>query len=286
MIALRHLAFLAPCVWGSTYYVTTQFLPDDKPLLAALIRALPAGLILICGARLPEWRWLLRLLVLGALNIGLFFILLFSAAYRVPGGVVALIGALQPLAVIALSSLLLAQRASRSQLLAAGLGAVGVFLLIALPSGRLDPVGLLAAFLATLSMGSGLVLTKKWGRPPRMSMMTFTGWQLLAGGLVVLPAQLLTESLPAALTLTNLLGYAWVAIPGSLCAYWLWFAGVEANPPVVMSLLGLLSPLVALIIGYALLDQTLNASQRVGALLIFSVVLMVQWGNARRVPAS
>lgn len=119
-----------------------------------------------------------------------------------------------------------------------------------------------------------------------MSMMTFTGWQLLAGGLVVLPAQLLTESLPAALTLTNLLGYAWVAIPGSLCAYWLWFAGAEANPPVVMSLLGLLSPLVALIIGYALLDQTLNASQRVGALLIFSVVLMVQWGNARRVPAS
>ncbi|WP_338509717.1 EamA family transporter [Erwinia aphidicola] len=61
-------------------------------------------------------------------------------------------------------------------------------------------------------------------------MMTFTGWQLLAGGLVVLPAQLLTESLPAALTLTNLLGYAWVAIPGSLCAYWLWFAGAEANP--------------------------------------------------------
>lgn len=286
MIALRHLAFLAPCIWGTTYFVTTQFLPADKPLLAALIRALPAGLVLVCGARLPEWRWLLRLLVLGALNIGLFFILLFYAAYRVPGGVVALIGALQPLVVIGLSRLLLSQQATRLQLLAAGLGAAGVFLLIALPSGRLDPLGLLAGGIATLSMASGLVLTKKWGRPPQMSMMTFTGWQLLAGGLVVLPAQLLTESLPTTFTLSYLLGYAWLAIPGSLCAYWLWFAGVEGYPPVVMSLLGLLSPLVALLVGYLLLGQTLNASQQVGALLIFSVVLMTQWRSARRVPAS
>ncbi|WP_459581136.1 hypothetical protein [Dickeya oryzae] len=44
---LKDFAFYAPCVWGTTYFVTTQFLPADKPLLAALIRALPAGLILI-----------------------------------------------------------------------------------------------------------------------------------------------------------------------------------------------------------------------------------------------
>ena len=37
---------LAPLIWGSTYLVTTEFLPPDRPFTAALIRALPAGLLL------------------------------------------------------------------------------------------------------------------------------------------------------------------------------------------------------------------------------------------------
>lgn len=42
---------LAPAVWGSTYLVTTEFLPPDRPLLASLVRALPAGLILLLITR-------------------------------------------------------------------------------------------------------------------------------------------------------------------------------------------------------------------------------------------
>lgn len=41
----------APIVWGSTYLITTQFLPADRPLLAATIRALPAGLVLMLATR-------------------------------------------------------------------------------------------------------------------------------------------------------------------------------------------------------------------------------------------
>ncbi len=33
----------APAVWGSTYLVTTELLPANRPLLAAAVRALPAG---------------------------------------------------------------------------------------------------------------------------------------------------------------------------------------------------------------------------------------------------
>ncbi|MFD9701161.1 hypothetical protein [Lentzea sp. NPDC059081] len=42
---------LAPMIWGSTYLVTTQLLPPDRPLLASVVRALPAGLVLVLFGR-------------------------------------------------------------------------------------------------------------------------------------------------------------------------------------------------------------------------------------------
>ena len=46
VVADSALTALAPAIWGSTYLVTTEFLPPDRPLLAGMIRALPAGLYL------------------------------------------------------------------------------------------------------------------------------------------------------------------------------------------------------------------------------------------------
>ena len=37
---------IAPAIWGSTYFVTTSFLPHGYPLTVAMLRALPAGLLL------------------------------------------------------------------------------------------------------------------------------------------------------------------------------------------------------------------------------------------------
>src|SRR6476659_1783882 len=88
------LAALAPIAWGSTYAVTTEFLPPGRPLFTALMRALPAGLALLALTRTPPCgAWIWRAAVLGMLNIGTFFPLLFLAAYRLPGGVAAVLGA-------------------------------------------------------------------------------------------------------------------------------------------------------------------------------------------------
>jgi drug/metabolite transporter (DMT)-like permease len=77
-----------PAVWGTTYIVTTELLPPGRPLLTAALRALPAGLLLLAVTRrLPHGDWWWRAAVLGTLNIGAFFALLFISAYRLPGGV-------------------------------------------------------------------------------------------------------------------------------------------------------------------------------------------------------
>ena len=49
---------IAPIAWGSTYFVTHEYLPADAPLWGSVIRALPAGLVLLLiGRRLPRGRW-------------------------------------------------------------------------------------------------------------------------------------------------------------------------------------------------------------------------------------
>jgi probable blue pigment (indigoidine) exporter len=225
--------------------------------------------------------------MLGVLNIGLFFALLFTAAYRLPGGVAATVGGLQPLVVVALSWPLLGERPRTLRAGAALLGAAGVWLLVARAAGRLDPVGVWAAALGTVSMATGVVLTKRWCPP--VPLLAFTGWQLAAGGLLLLPFALVVEGLPDALRLGATAGYAYLALAGGGLAYLLWFRGVGRLAPAAVSLLGLLSPLVALLVGWAALGETLTGFQLLGVLLVLTAVVLGQIpreaGRPRLAPA-
>lgn len=196
------LTALAPAVWGSTYLVTTELLPPGRPLLASAVRALPAGLVLLAiGRRLPHGAWWWRAAVLGALNIGVFFYLLFVAAYHLPGGVAALVVAVQPMIVLLLGAVLLKEPIRPAQVTACVLGVAGVALLALTPRADIDATGIVAGLAAAVSMAVGIVLTKLWGRPAGIGVLTFTGWQLTAGGLLLAPVTLAAEGLPTRVTM-------------------------------------------------------------------------------------
>lgn len=73
------LTAAALLTWGSTYLVTTEFLPPDVPLLSATLRTLPVGLLmLLCLRQLPPKGWWGKIFLLGMLNIGIFQALLFE----------------------------------------------------------------------------------------------------------------------------------------------------------------------------------------------------------------
>lgn len=267
---------VTPAVWGTTYAVTTEFLPPDRPMLAGTLRALPAGLLLLAVTRtLPRGSWWWRSAVLGLLNIGIFFPLLFAAAYRLPGGMAAVLGAAQPLVVAGLTVLLLTERVRLRTVLAGVLGASGVALAVLTATATLDALGLVAGLAGTMSMALGLTLTKRWGRP-QVSLLTSTGWQLAAGGLFLVPLALAIEGLPPALTASNVAGYAYLSLVGTLLAYTIWFWGLERLPAANASLLGLLSPLVATVVGWAVLGQSLTGVQVAGMVLAFGAVV---WGQ-------
>jgi probable blue pigment (indigoidine) exporter len=260
------LTAYAPASWGTTYIVTTEWLPAHRPLLAGVVRALPSGLILLAFSReLPRGAWWWKSAVLGTVNVGALFAFLFISAERLPGGVAATIGAVGPLMVVLLSWPLLGLPPTVRVTLAGFVGAVGVGLLVSTPSSSLDAVGLLAALGGTSVFALGTVLTKRWGRP--VSLVAFTGWQLAVGGLMLFPIGLLVEGLPDRLGGAAIGGFVYLAFANTALAYVLWFRGLERLPATAVSFLLLLGPIVATLIGYAVLDQSLSALQLCGMLL-------------------
>lgn len=271
----KWLTAFAPAVWGTTYFVTTEYLPPDRPLLAGLLRALPAGLLLVAVTRqLPRGEWWWRSLVLGTLNIGLFLPLLFLAAYRLPGGVAATVGAVQPLVVAGLAVVWLGQRMTLRTALAGIAGVVGVALLVLRAGAELDLVGVAAALGGAVAMAAGVVLSKRWTSP--VPLVALTGWQLVAGGVVLLPLTAVFEGWPDGLTAENVGGFAYLGVIGGALAYALWFRGIRVLAATQVTFLGLLSPVVATAVGWLVLGQGLSALQVVGAVVVLAALVVTQ----------
>ncbi|WP_367323033.1 EamA family transporter [Streptomyces sp. HUAS ZL42] len=278
------LTALAPVSWGTTYAVTTELLPPDRPLFTGLMRALPAGLLLLAVSRvLPRGAWWWKAAVLGALNIGAFFPLLFLSAYRLPGGMAAVVGSVGPLFVVGLSAVLLGRRPTVRSLLAGVVAAFGVSLVVLKAAGALDALGVIAALASTVSMSTGTVLTKKWGRPDGVGPLALTGWQLTAGGLLIAPLALLVEGAPPALDGPAIGGYLYLALANTAVAYWLWFQGIGRLTATQVTFLGPLSPLTAAVVGWAALGQALTPVQLAGMALAFGATVMGQGGGSRAI---
>ncbi|MFE2376238.1 EamA family transporter [Streptomyces sp. NPDC059398] len=277
------LAALGPLTWGTTYVTTTELLPPDRPLLLAALRALPAGLVLLAVTRrLPSGVWWWRSAVLGLLNFGAFFPLLFLGAYRLPGGVASTVSAVLPLLVAVLGFFVLRVRPIGGTLLAGVVGVVGVALLVLRGSARVDPLGIGAMLAATALMALAVLLAKLWGRPEGISLLALTGWQLTAGGLVLAPLALAFEGVPPALTGRNIAGFAYLGLIGTALAYALWFRGIERLPASSVAFLGLTNPVVATFAGLLLLDQTMTAWQAGGLVLVVVSVALGRRGAGSR----
>lgn len=269
------LTAVAPSIWGSTYIVTTELLPPGYPMTVAMLRALPAGLLLLLLVRqLPTGLWWWRVFILGALNFSFFWAMLFIGAYRLPGGVAATLGAVQPLIVIFLARALFGTAIRPLAIIAALTGLGGVALLLLKPDAALDTIGIIAAFAGAASMAAGTVLSRHW-QPP-VSPLAFTAWQLTAGGLLLVPVAFFLEPPLPPLTPANLFGLTYLGLIGAALTYIIWFRGVSRIEPSVVSSLGFLSPAMAVILGWAILGQQPGPLQIIGILIVIGSVWLSQ----------
>lgn len=265
------IALIAPLTWGSTYALVSLSLEGLSPFWVACWRALPAGLLLVLlRPRLPDLAWP-KLLLLAFCNIAAFFTLLFIGAYRLPGAVAGTLGATLPLILLLLAWLIDGSRPTLRWLLLALLGLCGVLLLLN-PSTRLDPVGVAAALGAALLIGLSARWMQGWSVGDLLSL---TGWQLLLGGVMLIPIAWTLAGPMSLPTAHALPGLAYLVLVNTALAYWAWLWGLRRLGAQVMSMLALTNPIVAVSLGVLLVGETLGPMQWSGiALILLSLLLM------------
>ncbi|WP_052337272.1 DMT family transporter [Nocardioides alkalitolerans] len=277
---------VAPIAWGSTYYVTRHTLPADAALWGSALRALPAGLLLLLLARrLPRGAWWWRSAVLGTLNVGAFFVLVYLAAQLLPTSVAASVMAAAPVTMMLLAWAMVGERPTARLVAGATTGIAGVLLVVTTSVDGLDLRGVLASVAAMTMSSVGFVLSKRWadGTP----VLTTTAWQLMAGGLALTVVAVAVEGAPPAVDARAVAGFAYISLVGTALAFVCWFAGLARLSAGAVGIVGLLNPVTGVLLGTVLAAESLSPTQVVGiALVLAGVVVGQQTGRAQRARAA
>lgn len=264
---------IAPIAWGSNYYVMGAFLPADAPLWGAVLRALPAGLVLLLVARqLPRGAWWWRALVLGTINMSAFFALVYVASQLLPSSIASMIMAASPIVMMVFAVSMLGERLRLLPVVGAATGLVGVVLMLAAGTSAIDWRGILASVAAMVLASFGFVLVKRWGSG--VEILPLTAWQLVGGGLVLLPVALLVEGPMPSYDVPAIAALGYVGLISTALAYLAWFSGLKHLSAGTTGLIGLLNPVTGVVLGTVLAGEVLGWQQGVGMGLVLVGILL------------
>jgi probable blue pigment (indigoidine) exporter len=272
-------AALASVFWGSNYIVVTQLL-SDHPFFIAAVRSVGGALpLLLLYPRLPSVGWWGKIAILGTLNCGAFFALLFVSALRLPGGIAGTLQSIGPIFTIVIAWAALGERPRFLKLGLLFAGATGVALLLISGRAPIDWLGAVAGLGAALCLAAGGILMNRWPRPAPLAI--FTGWQLAVGGLELTLLAALVGDLPASASVPEIMGLAYLAIFSTTIAYSLWFYCIGAAGAAVAAPFLLLSPLVAFTLDALIRGLLPTAQQAIGASIVLASLLAGQVADRR-----
>jgi probable blue pigment (indigoidine) exporter len=273
------IAAIAPIAWGSVYFVTRNFLPAGIPLWGGVYRALPAGIVLLLIARrLPHGSWWWKSIILGLLNVGGFFALIYLAGTLLPSSMAATLMSASAGAMLLFGWAFLAQRPTLMAVAGAVIGVVGVVVMLGVGTSGVNGWGVLASLAAMISSNIGFVLTAKWGKgiPP----VTLASWQLIAGAVMLIPVAVVIEGAPPTPDgPAQWIGFLYVSLVATALAYVVWFTGLQRLPAAAIGAIGLLNPVSGVLLGVAFAGELFGPAQAVGMTLVVAGVII---GTRRR----
>jgi drug/metabolite transporter (DMT)-like permease len=275
-------------VWGSTYLAIRVMVETMPPLLSAGVRFAVAGaaflafLMLRGGAGRVS---VTRAQLAGAALIGTLLCFggngLVTVAERdVPSGLAALIIGAVPLWVIVMRSGH-GERVPRATLAGVLVGFAGLALLV-LPGDRPEdaPVGwVLVVVAASIFWAAGSFYSRRTPLPD--DALVSTGWQMLLGGAGMIAvgaiAGELNEVEPEAFSADSLLAFLYLIVFGSWLAFTAYVWLLKHAPISTVATYAYVNPVIAIFLGWAILDEEITASVAAGAVaIVLSVAAVVR----------
>jgi drug/metabolite transporter (DMT)-like permease len=280
-------------VWGSTYLAIRVMVRTMPPLLAGGSRHLTAGLVIFALLLLWRGRGALRLRrseLIGGGVVGLLLLLggnglVVLGELQVPSGLTALIVAIVPLCVVVMRRIF-REHVARGTIIGVVAGFVGVAILV-IPestSGRVDLLAMLMIVGAAVSWSIGSYISKRVDMPH--DPLASTGVQMLVGGLGLLAVGALTGETvqPDKFSPESVLSLVYLIVFGSVLAYTAYtWALIHASVSRV-STYAYVNPVVAVILGGLLLQETIDITMVIGAAVIIVSVWLVIRTESRATP--
>ena len=278
-------------IWGSTYLAIRIAIESLPPLLMAGARFLLAGTLLYAFMRLrgepaPERRHWGSTAIVGML------LLMFGnggvtlAERTVPSGVAALLVAMVPMWMVLLEWLRPGgNRPTVRTLVGLVIGFAGIVLLVG-PAGlvggdRVDPLGAGLVMVGCLAWAAGSIFSRGAALPK--SAFLATGMEMAWGGVWLLLAGTVMGEWgtvdPSTFTTRSVLAFLYLVAFGSLVGFtaYIWLLGVSS--PARVSTYAYVNPVVAVLLGWALLDEPLNARILGAAAVIVAAVAVITMGK-------
>jgi drug/metabolite transporter (DMT)-like permease len=278
-------------IWGSTYLAIRYAVATIPPLYTAGIRHLTAGLILLawCARKRlrPTAAQLRASVVIGAL----FFLIghgtVHWAEQIVPSGLAALLIAIEPIFVFALSEAADRRWRMNARLLTGVvLGLAGVGLLFGkgvLTSAPGMATGSIAILVGAISWSAGIVYSRRSklsGQPLLLSALSLVSGSilLLIAGTIAGEWQRLS---PGAVSRTSWIALAYLILFGSVVAFTAYNWLMERYPPTLVATHTYINPIVAVLLGWILAGEPLTLNVGLAAAMVIAAVMLVDRGMAQ-----
>ncbi|HSP15972.1 MAG TPA: EamA family transporter [Thermoanaerobaculia bacterium] len=296
-------AFATVCiVWGTTYLAIRVAVETIPPMLLTSMRFVVAGVVmttiaLIRGARLPrDGRTLANLALVGFLMIGIGNLAVVWAEQWVPSGLAALFVATAPFWMALLELFRTGgERHTTRGLIGMLMGFAGVAMLVT-PKGAGGAydihfvVGALVMQVGSLAWQVGSMRSKYTLK--HVAPLTSASLQMLFGGIMLGIAGVVTGE-PARLHFTprTFAALAYLTILGSIIAYSAYVYALAHMPTSQSSLYAYVNPVIAVIVGWLILNERLTWVSIAAMVVILAGVALVQTAGMRQrnlavVPAS
>jgi drug/metabolite transporter (DMT)-like permease len=290
---LAYFALIAICaIWGTTYLALRVAVVGFPPFLFVVIRQILAGAILVGlmltvgKSKLPAPGEIWKQAIGGFFMLSMGNGLVAYAEVTIPSGIAAIICSMMPMWVILINlTINRDERPTIPIIIGAALGFTGIILIFIQDLQALSNAayswGIFLTFLATVSWASASIWLKK--RKSTADPFMNAGLQMFFAGVWLIPFTLVFDDL-SHVTFSSDTVYAMIYLVavGSIIAYGCYTYALKKLPMTIVSLYAYVNPLVAVVLGWLILDEKLNARIGVAFLLTVAGIYLVNRGYTLR----
>lgn len=292
-LLIAYIALGAVCIiWGTTYLALRIAVLHFPPFLFTAIRQATAGFLLI-GFMLaftknawPSKEQLIRQAVGGFFLISLGNGLVAWSEVHIPSGIAAIICSLMPMVVILINlSINREEKPTIPIVIGAVIGLTGIVMIFGEHVTEFSKVeylmGIGTTLIAVFSWAAGSIWIKKYNTDTNP--FVNAGLQMFFGGLLTLPFSFLFDDLSAvSWSPEAFYSLLYLILFGSIIAYASYSYALRKLPMTIVSLYAYVNPLVAVVLGWLVLNEKLNTKIGLAILITVAGIYIVNRGYQLR----